>query len=179
MVPVSWAALELYFLRQYWPPVTLWAGRLLDPCSCSLDTLFEPVCSLCCRKTRRRRWLGRVWSTSRWRGSGSALERTSWTGHSYTASPFCCVQFSHISPCSWTSLNPWGWPHFDAPDQTRPLSLVGRDWQTRCPRPWSCGRSRLQESRSHDPQSCPLSANSVWLFWCLSKNPPKWPSWRI
>lgn len=151
------------------------AGRL-DSASCSPDRPSEPACSLCCRRTRRCRWPGTVWSTSRWRGSGCALDRTSLTGRSCTASPFCCVQFSRSPLCSWTSSSLWGGPRFGAPSRTPPLSLVGRGWRTRCRHLWSCGGSRRQGSRCHGPQSSPLSANSVWLSWCLNKSPPKWTS---
>lgn len=46
--------LKLYFPKAQ-PLVTLLEGKLLHSGSCSPDRLFEPVCSLCCRKTRRYR----------------------------------------------------------------------------------------------------------------------------
>lgn len=182
----AWSNDENTSLQFQWPPLpsvfkspfNLQVDRLMDAGSCSLDTAFEPACSLCCRKTHRRRWPWRVWSTSRWSDSESGPGHRSETGHSCTASPSCFARFSHSPPCSWRSWSLWGWAHFGAPGRTPPPSLAGPDWQRRCPRLWCCDGSRLPAFRCHDPLSCPWSTSSVWQFWCWRKSPPKGMSWR-
>ena len=134
------------------------AGRASRYGSCSPGKPSGPGGSPYYRRKCRYRWPWKAWSKSRTRGSESAPESRSWTGHSCTVRCACCDPPFHSPRGSWRSLSPWGRPHSGAPGQTPPLWQVAPGWLRCCPGLWSCGGSRHWTCRCHGPQSCRWSA---------------------